>query len=70
MMNLANPEQFGVALMEVLGLKREQGIVSITLKVEAHKLPLVTVERNVSTEVAGQFISLIEHYQLGPKESE
>lgn len=70
MMNLANPEQFGVALMEVLGLKREQGIVSITLKVEAHKLPRITVEREISTLVAGQMMALLENYDLVPKESE
>ena len=70
MMNLANPEQFGIALMEALGLKREQGIVSITLKVEAHKLPRITVEREISTLVAGQMMALLENYDLVPKESE
>ena len=69
MTNLANREQFAVALMEVLGLKPEQHIVSITIKCEAHKLPRITVEREVSTLVAGQMMSILENYELVPKES-
>ena len=43
MENLKDPDRFGSELLKALGLF-DKGITSFTLRIEARKLPVITVE--------------------------
>jgi hypothetical protein len=67
-MTVANPEQFNGALMEALGLNKDDYIVSVTITAEARKWPVVTIKRHVSGALAQEIIELLSHMQLEPKD--
>ena len=67
-MTLANTQQFSAALMEALGLKVGDHIVSISISVCARDGPTVTIERYVHKEEVVQISNLLRNYDLVPKD--
>jgi len=63
----AHTEQ-GLALLEALGFKPEDRVVSLKLTLNAKGLAVVEVERYVTAEQGAALATVVERYRLVPKD--